>query len=65
MTEQALQPANILARCDPALGKYLAITLNYRGDVRSKDISAAFGVIKTRRSIRFVDWSPSGFRLGI
>lgn len=65
MTEQALQPANILAKCDPALGKYLAMTLNYRGDVRSKDISAAIGTVKTRRSILFVDWATTGFRLGI
>ena len=65
MTEQALQPANLLAKCDPALGKYIAMTLNYRGDVRSKDISAAIGSIKTKRSIHFVDWAPTGFKLGI
>lgn len=65
MTEQALQPANMMTKCDPSLGMYVSMILNYRGDVRPKDISAAIGYMKTKRSIRFVDWTPTGFRLGI
>lgn len=65
LTPQVLQPANILAKCDPALGKYIAMTLNYRGDVRSKDISATISTLKTKKSICFVDWAPTSFKLGI
>ena len=29
-----------------------------------KDIGASVGMIKTRRTIRFVEWSPTGFQIG-
>merc|ERR1719313_1873182 len=37
----------------------------YRGDVVPKDVNAAVATIKTKRTIQFVDWSPSGFKCGI
>jgi tubulin alpha len=30
-----------------------------------KDISAAIATIKTKKTIRFVDWCPTGFKVGI
>ena len=47
------------------LGKYMAISLNYSGDVVPKDIMAAVATIKTQRNIQFVDWCPTGFKCGI
>ena len=35
----------------------------YRGDVVPKDVNAAISVIKTKRSIQFVDWCPTGFKV--
>jgi tubulin alpha len=37
----------------------------FRGDVVPKDVSASISVIKTKRTIQFVDWSPTGFKCGI
>merc|ERR1711931_567398 len=37
----------------------------YRGDVVPKDVNAAIASIKTKRSIQFVDWCPTGFKVGI
>ena len=37
----------------------------YRGDVVPKDVNAAIATIKTKRTIRFVDWCPTGFKVGI
>ncbi|CAM4729003.1 unnamed protein product [Leuciscus chuanchicus] len=34
----------------------------YRGDVAPKDVNAAIGRIKTKRTIQFVDWCPTGFK---
>uniref|UniRef100_A0A8B9BQX4 Uncharacterized protein n=1 Tax=Anser brachyrhynchus TaxID=132585 RepID=A0A8B9BQX4_9AVES len=45
--------------------KYMACCLLYRGDVVPKDVNAAIAAIKTRRSIQFVDWCPTGFKVGI
>lgn len=36
----------------------------YRGDVVPKDVNAAIATIKTKRTIQFVDWCPTGFKVG-
>jgi tubulin alpha len=30
-----------------------------------QDVNAAIAAIKTKRSIQFVDWCPTGFKVGI
>lgn len=47
------------------LGKYLACCLLYRGDATPASIGASIASIKTRRSITFVDYCPTGFKVGI
>ncbi|KAK7847438.1 tubulin alpha-1 chain [Quercus suber] len=54
-----------MAKCDPRHGKYMACCLMYRGDVVPKDVNAAVATIKTKRTIQFVDWCPTGFKCGI
>merc|ERR1719234_193566 len=43
----------------------MACCMLYRGDVVPKDVNAAIASIKTKRSIQFVDWCPTGFKVGI
>ncbi|CAH2321582.1 Tubulin alpha-1C chain [Pelobates cultripes] len=43
----------------------MACCLLYRGDFVPKDVNAAIATIKTKRSIQFVDWFPTGFKVGI
>ena len=43
----------------------MACCLLYRGDVVPKDVNAAIATIKTKRTIQFVDWCPTGFKVGI
>ncbi|XP_059251459.1 tubulin alpha chain-like [Mustela nigripes] len=52
-----------MVKCDPRHGKYMACCLLYRGDVVPKDVNAAIAAIKTKRSIQFVDWCPTGFKV--
>jgi tubulin alpha len=54
-----------MIKCDPKDGKFMACTLLYRGDIVCKDISASIGTIKTKRNINFVDWCPTGFKIGM
>ena len=49
----------------PRHGKYMACCMLYRGDVVPKDVNAAIATIKTKRTIQFVDWCPTGFKVGI
>merc|ERR1712048_694413 len=37
----------------------------YRGDVVPRDVNAAISKIKSMQSIQFVDWCPTGFKVGI
>ena len=52
-----------MVKCDPRHGKYMACCLLYRGDVVPKDVNCAIAAIKTKRSIQFVDWCPTGFKV--
>lgn len=45
--------------------KFKAVCLLYRGDIVPKDVNAAIASVKTKRSIQFVDWCPTGFKVGI
>ena len=54
-----------MVKCDPRHGKYMACCLLYHGDVVPKDVNAAIATIKTKRTIQFVDWCPTGFKVGI
>lgn len=65
LTNAVFEPSNMMAKCDPRHGKYMACCLMYRGDVVPKDVSSAIATIKTKRTIQFVDWSPTGFKCGI
>ncbi|THH11723.1 hypothetical protein EW145_g464 [Phellinidium pouzarii] len=65
MTFSCFETGNQMVKCDPREGKYMACALLYRGDVVPKDVNAAVAIIKTKRTIQFVDWCPTGFKLGI
>jgi tubulin alpha len=54
-----------MVKCDPRQGKYMACCLLYRGDVLPKDVSATIATLKTKKTIQFVDWCPTGFKVGI
>ena len=43
----------------------MACCMLYRGDVVSKDASLAISTIKTKGTIQFVDWCPTGFKVGL
>ncbi|PAV80267.1 hypothetical protein WR25_16798 [Diploscapter pachys] len=65
ITNACFEPGSQMVKCDPRNGKYMACCLLYRGDVVPKDINSAIAVIKTKRAIQFVDWCPTGFKVGI
>lgn len=65
ITTAAFEPTNMMAKCDPRRGKYMACCLMYRGDVTPKDMTQAISHMRTKASIQFVDWCPTGFKTGI
>ena len=53
---------DLVARCNADVSRSC---VRYRGDVVPKDVNAAVATIKTKRTIQFVDWCPTGFKCGI
>jgi len=65
LTSSVFEPTNMMAKCDPRHGKYMACCLMYRGDIVPKDVTTAVAAMKGKRTIQFVDWCPTGFKCGI
>lgn len=64
ITNSCFDNSNTMVKCDLARGKFMACCMLYRGDVVPKDINSAISVIKTKKNISFVDWCPTGFKIG-
>lgn len=54
-----------MVKGDPLHHKHMACWLLYHGVVVLKDGSAAIATIETKHSVQFVDWCPTGFKVGI
>ncbi|XP_023341460.1 tubulin alpha-3 chain [Eurytemora carolleeae] len=65
ITKVCFEPNNQMVKCDPRKGKYMAVCLLYRGDVVPKDVNAAINAVKQSKTIEFVEWCPTGFKVGI
>lgn len=65
LTSAVFEPGNMMVACRPSSGKYMACCLMYRGDVVPKDAYSAVATIKSKRTINFVSWCPTGFKAGI
>ena len=65
ITGTCFEPSNQMVKCNTRNGKFMACCLLYRGDVVPKEVNAAIAAIKAKRTIQFVDWCPTGFKIGI
>lgn len=65
LTNEAFEPENYVVTSNPGYGKYMAVSMIYRGEVAPKDISPAIGLVKRRNRITFADWFSTGFKVGI
>ena len=65
ITRQCFEPQNQMVKCDPRQGKYMSCCILYRGDVVPNDVTTSIANIKALRTIQFVDWCPTGFKVGI
>ncbi|KAI9312503.1 Tubulin/FtsZ [Dichotomocladium elegans] len=65
ITAACFETGSQMVKCDPAKGKYIACCLLYRGDIVHNEITRAVMRLKTSRTIRFVDWCPTGFKSSI
>jgi tubulin alpha len=67
ITSSAFEPSNFMVKCDPRGpdNRYMSVCLLYRGDVVVKDMNSSVATIKTKSTVQFVSWNPTGFKQGI
>merc|ERR1719334_1960732 len=54
-----------IADFDAEEDKYMACSVNYRGNVKAKKANATVQWIKTNKKATFVEWMPTGFKVGL
>ena len=66
MTESCLSTENFFVKIDDfdtEMDKYMAISLHFRGKIKSKEVSATTNSMMTmEKKPRFVEWCPTGLR---
>jgi tubulin alpha len=68
ITDECFLPPNMLVKYtdfDPEADKYMAVSLNYRGEVKSKEANATVQWLKNNKKLSFVEWCPTGFKIGL
>jgi len=68
ITDQSFQPQNMLVKYeefDPVEDKYLAISINYRGKIRSKEANSTVQWLKQNNKLSFSEWCPTGCKIGL
>jgi len=68
ITDAVFQPPNMLvkyAEFDPVEDKYMAISINYRGQIKSKEANSTVQWLKQNNKVSFVEWCPTGFKIGL
>ncbi|OAG31229.1 tubulin alpha [Nematocida displodere] len=65
ITSACFEPQNQMVKCDTSTGKYIACCLLFRGEINTKDVNIATGIIKSKKEGQFVEWCPTGFKIGI
>merc|ERR1712003_585492 len=68
ITDDCLQPSSFLVKYadfDVVEDKYMAISLNYRGDIKSQESNSVIQWVKQNAKVSFVEWCPTGFKIGL
>jgi len=68
ITDDCLQSNSFLVKYsdwDPVEDKYMAISLNYRGNIKSQEANSTVQWVKQNNKVSFVEWCPTGFKIGL
>ncbi|CAL8108173.1 unnamed protein product [Calicophoron daubneyi] len=65
LTRSVFDRENQMVKVDPLYGKFMSCTMLYRGNVSPSQVYLSLMELKNNRGIEFVDWCPTGFKVGI
>jgi len=52
LATDCFEPANMMAKCDPRLGRYMGACVMFRGDVVPRDISASIAAVRFQKKLQ-------------
>jgi len=59
LTQQMFDAKNMMAACDPRLGRYLTVAAYFRGKVPMKEVEDQMLQVQSKNSAFFVEWIPN------
>jgi tubulin alpha len=65
LTRSCFESSNQMVKCDINHGKYMTCCLLFRGDILPAEANRAVNKVRTQRTVQFVDWCATGFKIGI
>lgn len=65
LTRSVFDRENQMVKVDPSYGRFMSCALFYRGCISPQQVHHALSDIKRDKSIDFVEWCPTGFKVGI
>jgi len=68
MIQDVFKPANFFVKYedfDAQEDKYMAVSMNFRGKVTSKEANENIQKVKRHNKVVFVEWMPTGFKVGL
>ena len=54
-----------MVAANPYHGKYMSCLMMYRGDIFPQEVHESLSSLRTKKTVSFVDWVPTGFKVGI
>lgn len=65
LTYAVFERDNQMMKIDTTYGRYMSCAMFYRGDISPKEVYSSLLLIKRSKSFEFVEWCPTGFKVGI
>ncbi|XP_034936701.1 tubulin alpha-8 chain-like isoform X2 [Chelonus insularis] len=65
ITNECFRSTNQMVKCDPRKGSYISCCMLYRGNVSPSDVNSTISSLKNNKTIKFVKWNLTAFKIGI
>ena len=56
---------NMMAACDPRLGRYLTVAAIFRGKMSMREVEDQMMLVQNRNAAYFVDWIPNNVKTAV
>ena len=65
VVSQMFSPTNVMAACDPRMGRFLTVAAVFRGRVSMKEVDEQMAGIQDKNTEYFVEWIPNNIKTAV